>query len=311
MKRVLICILFYELFNFFIFSQNIRWIDELGRNKYMKAEQVLLSYSNNIRFDFTSIFDHSMHVLTEEEYPEEERKKMVHLKIGEEILLDEDIGFTYFINNGKRYLYIIGDNHPIIYRENKKITPYDYNQNYLHNKTKSFDGSRETYTFDITDIRVSSFLTEHTKSGVWKYDGKDIEKFPILNDKTQNGDIISHISMPWVEGIPGDGIGEWIEITCNTDKLFIVNGFVDVRRPYLFKENNRLKEATVICIPYSDSNSETELKLKFEDFVYIKTVQLPFWCKKIRVIIDDVYKGTKYSDTVITSIFTEETAESL
>ncbi len=160
--------------------------------------------------------------------------------------------------------------------------------------------------FTIRSISTSSFLTEDTKNGEWKYDGKDIEKFPIVWTPDKRYDFIS---MPWVEGVSGDGTGEWIELELNgyISNLYILNGYVDVRRPHLFKENNRIKEATLICTPENPNEEIFEKKIIFEDFVYVKKIELGKECKKVRLRIDSVFKGSKYDDTAITSIYTDDT----
>ena len=149
-------------------------------------------------------------------------------------------------------------------------------------------------------------MTEDTKNGEWKYDGKDIEKFPIVWTPDKRYDFIS---MPWVEGVSGDGTGEWIELELNgyISNLYILNGYVDVRRPHLFKENNRIKEATLICTPENPNEEIFEKKIIFEDFVYVKKIELGKECKKVRLRIDSVFKGSKYDDTAITSIYTDDT----
>ncbi|QTQ10856.1 hypothetical protein HRI96_00795 [Treponema parvum] len=166
------------------------------------------------------------------------------------------------------------------------------------------------WDFTIEAISVSSFLTEKTSKGIWKYDGQDIERFPLV----YTPDYKYHfIPMPWVEGVKGPGIGEWIEVVINgiepwgTCYLQILNGYVDVRKPHLFKQNNRIKEATLFCKPSRSDEKPFEMKIKFEDFVYVKNIVFDKSCRKIKIRIDSVYEGSKYDDTVITSIYTPGT----
>ena len=48
--------------------------------------------------------------------------------------------------------------------------------------------------------------------------------------------------------------------------------------------------------------SKKEIKIQFNDYVEITNVKISGEVKKIKLIIDDVYKGTKYKDTCITGI---------
>lgn len=111
-------------------------------------------------------------------------------------------------------------------------------------------------------------------------------------------------NIPWVEGKPGNGIGETIEFdlipgTVHEFKgnasfdLIILNGYVDPLKPYLFKENNRIKKAII----------ETEKEVKvvtFNDCVEFTSVHLNG--KHVKITIQEVYQGTKYQDTCISAI---------
>ena len=114
--------------------------------------------------------------------------------------------------------------------------------------------------------------------------------------------------VPWVEGKSGYGIGEWIEYDISSflenredlkdqnAKLYILNGYVNPNQPALYKDNSRIKKATLII------DDTTVIKIEFNDIVEFTCVELnrPFF--KVRLIIDEVYKGSKYDDTCITAI---------
>ncbi len=225
------------------------------------------------------------------------------LKFDDDIRIDKDTGFFNFVFNGKKYLYIPDLFHPVVFQSGSQ-TSVPYTQNQLH---KLKDGK---LGFDIKNVSSSSFLTKNTKNGEWKYNGKDIEGFPVVYTPDYK---YKFISMPWVEGAAGDGKGEWIEIKMETPSwkrfqtLRILNGYVDIRKPHLFKENNRIKEATLICTPEEPDEEIFEKKVTFEDFVYVKNIYLEKKCKKVRLRIDSVFKGSKYDDTAITSIYTDDT----
>ena len=112
---------------------------------------------------------------------------------------------------------------------------------------------------------------------------------------------------PWVEGVPGDGIGEGFTI-CNSDidperpyenvfpYLLIMNGYISYSKPYLYKQNNRVKKIKVTGIKSGKSKVLNVLDTPHPQTVDISFITEP---EDIRVEIADVYKGTKYDDTCI------------
>lgn len=124
-----------------------------------------------------------------------------------------------------------------------------------------------------------------------------------------------HLITPWVEGVPGNGIGEYIEIYENSylpgDKyLMIMNGYFSTDKPYLYKQNNRIK-----TIKITGLHSKKEKILEVLDTPHPQTVDISFlemidkavdWdtepiqvLEDFRITIMDIYKGTKYDDTCI------------
>ena len=169
----------------------------------------------------------------------------------------------------------------------------------------------------IENIKASSTLTDkyHTYSpdgtlSAW-YTG-DCDSWGFVKD-----------NIPWVEGKEDYGIGESISFEFDKEvsafniingyvdpynlSLFknnsysgwtisILNGYVNPEKPHLYKENSRLKSATLIV------DDKKEIKIQFNDYFEITNVKISGEVKKIKLIIDDVYKGTKYKDTCITGI---------
>ena len=152
----------------------------------------------------------------------------------------------------------------------------------------------------IENIKASSTLTDkyHTYSpdgtlSAW-YTG-DCDSWGFVKD-----------NIPWVEGKEDYGIGEYLEFELNQNvyksnsysgwTISILNGYVNPEKPHLYKENSRLKSATLIV------DDKKEIKIQFNDYVEITNVKISGEVKKIKLIIDDVYKGTKYKDTCITGI---------
>lgn len=111
-------------------------------------------------------------------------------------------------------------------------------------------------------------------------------------------------SLPWAEGKSGDGIGETIELDVkfgaahnnNYFSFFILNGYVDPLRPYLFKQNNRIKKARI------ETDSGYNQIIDFNDWVEFKEIKFgEAPVRHIKITILEVYKGTKYSDTCVTA----------
>lgn len=110
------------------------------------------------------------------------------------------------------------------------------------------------------------------------------------------------VDTPWVEGVKGDGIGEGFTIECNSQKeplgpyLFIMNGYISYNKPYLYKQNNRVKQLKVTGL----KSGKTKV-LNVLDTPHPQTLDISFIteAEDIRIEIADVYKGTKYDDTCL------------
>lgn len=128
----------------------------------------------------------------------------------------------------------------------------------------------------------TSFLTEKNK------------KYPITNLADYN------VDTPWVEGVSGYGIGEsfTIENSWGTPRhyLLIMNGYISYEKPYLYKQNGRVKKIKVKGV-----KSGKEKILEVLDTPHPQTVDISFITEleDIRITIEDVYPGTKYEDTCI------------
>lgn len=100
---------------------------------------------------------------------------------------------------------------------------------------------------------------------------------------------------PWVEGVPGSGIGEGFSTDGSYPYLLIMNGYISYDKPYLYKQNNRVKKLKVTGI-----KSRKSIIVEVLDTPHPQTVDISEITKDygdIRVEIADIYKGTKYDDT--------------
>ena len=276
------------------------WIEEIKKN-IVERDRIYYSDTGNIKNSETgySVIQFSDKI----NFYDQKKLTEKYLYYGEDIKLDDSTGYLYFMYYNQKFLHIPSNSHPVIFIDGMQNS-VPYTQEYLQNLTSN------DWCFSFKNITVSSFLAENTINGKWDYDGKDVERFPIVETFDSE---YRYISMPWVEGVEGDGIGEWIEVEVasnpkyGTKYLMVLNGFVDVRRPHLYKENNRIKEATLICTPSIGNGDPFEIKINFEDFVYVKKIEFEKPCIKVKIRIDSVYEGEKYEDTCITSIFTPGT----
>lgn len=111
---------------------------------------------------------------------------------------------------------------------------------------------------------------------------------------------ITNTSRPWVEDKNGYGIGETIEIVSPqgpSRTLYFSNGFVSFDKPYLYQYNSRVKKISV-------ESSKLKEKIYFDilDTPKIQIFDLTTQCDDLKIVIEDVYPGTKYEDTCINFI---------
>ena len=150
---------------------------------------------------------------------------------------------------------------------------------------------------NIEAFKVSSYL----KEGKTSYEAENTAKIYNMMAKNEVALWNSQIR-PWVEGKKGDGIGESFEFDTTYPKgglpldVRILNGYVDPLKPHLFKENNRIKKALL------ETDTGIKKEVEFRDEVVFTQIILPDDVKHIKLTILEVYKGTKYQDTCITSV---------
>jgi hypothetical protein len=113
-------------------------------------------------------------------------------------------------------------------------------------------------------------------------------------------------SEAWSEGVEGDGIGEWIEFTITSQYHIgntwqIANG--NNRNKELWNANNRIKKLKVLV-----DDQLVGYVMLANVFTYQEFDIAPNWLKdpplfrkgtKIRFIIEEVYKGAKNNNTLI------------
>jgi hypothetical protein len=117
-------------------------------------------------------------------------------------------------------------------------------------------------------------------------------------DATQIFD--GNIGTAWVEGKPGPGLGEWIEIGFLGEKLVssvkIFPGYG--KSEVAFKNNNRPKTIRLQFSTGATQEISLEDGMKWQTFQVIPAVRT----SSVRLIIVDVYHGGKSDDTAISEV---------
>jgi len=205
-------------------------------------------------------------------------------------LIREENGFIYILIAEKKFLVFYNDKLVCVLincKNNDAFFGLNKNSKYVYvgEKVSSFVGIIGKSTWP-GNIKASSFLTETIGGKIIKYDGT-FEKY------------VYELTKPWVEGVDGYGIGEWIEVKPLTNVCGIVffNGYIDPNRPDLYYANSRIKEVIVTSKQYSWT-------FHIEDTPNPQILPLPdSFNDVLRFTIKDVYKGTKYSDTCLAGIY--------
>lgn len=158
---------------------------------------------------------------------------------------------------------------------------------------------KNLFVFIIIFLFAYAFSTENIKK-------IDIVSSSTLIEQGKNSsfysseNIMDNSYRSWVEGVEGDGIGEFIsfefESPIDIKEIGIRNGYGDLR--YYFA-NNRVKYFEIYV------NDEYQCTFRVADtFELYRYSFLRFNnVKKISFKIKDVYQGAKYSDTCINEIY--------
>lgn len=196
-------------------------------------------------------------------------------------------GFTYVIFNSNDLFTIKNDLGVLKYKNFLMLI--DGKRIFFQNFTNYFDSLS---TYNINTISTSSFLIE----GKIIYNGENFKY--IQNDMS-----------PWVEGVPGSGIGEWIELVFsnnnqnNTQLGFLIsNGYVDSKRPDLFFANNRVK---TFNIKSKDLNIDCNINLSDTpnlQYIHLSNTSTYKGDITVRFIIKEIFEGNKYNDTCVNLI---------
>ncbi len=197
-------------------------------------------------------------------------------------------GFTYFFVNEKKYL--------VLYYKSLICILIDCSNN------DAFFGINKNSKYITTGEGIRDNSIGISK-GMWSY-----QKTSSIFTETISGKKIEYngsgkyyfqVTSPWIEGKSDYGIDEWIEkeIISETDEILFFNGFINPNRPDLYYANSRVKKIKITC----NNNNWSYI---IEDTANPQIIKLPEKINGIiRFTIEDIYKGTKYSDTTIAGIY--------
>jgi uncharacterized caspase-like protein len=112
----------------------------------------------------------------------------------------------------------------------------------------------------------------------------------------------------WVEGVPGQGIGQWVVVEFDglrsVKSIQVSNGYQKTQD--IYSKNSRVRRVRLV---FSQGETSTH---RLEDRSGAQTITLdrPITAYWVQLVIEDVYPGYKYTDTAISKLFvTSEPAQ--
>lgn len=165
-----------------------------------------------------------------------------------------------------------------------KNPSFDNTQRNVEIQVKPYGIARASYR-SAANITVSSQLIENNRpSDAYQarhlVDGKD--------------------STCWAEGVEGPGTAEWIQFGFDTPKMLkalkIIAGYT--KTPAVYQANNRVKKLMLV---FSDGESQTVNLADQYGFQRI-LIDRDKPTRFVKLVIMEVYKGSRYDDTCISEI---------
>lgn len=285
MKKKFIAALLLLFIMFFSFSENFSLNEKYFPDLYSTVD-VLEIQNNSIILNFEIPVERK-----EISYTKNYKDGLLFFKLSEKFpKYFNEVNYYYNqeIETSDELLILAGKELDFEYLDGKEIKTT--NRILLFGTTSSFEDDKpflyEMFKFNEIIRRqykdCSSYLKEKSK----EYIIENLNKF--------------NVDTPWVEGVKGDGIGEGFTIVNNQKisypYLLIMNGYISYKKPYLYKQNNRIKKIKVTGLKSGNSKIVEVLDTPHPQSVDISFITEP---EDIRVEIADVYKGSKYDDTCL------------
>lgn len=173
-------------------------------------------------------------------------------------------------------------------------------------KSESYIKNKEGTDINVQLLQTSSVIDKEKYNKVIMLGANSTSHFVSSSgkeysvDNTFDGDIYTC----WQDGEEGDAIGNILEYsfnTCRIKEIEIING--NRMRSNSFNENNRLSKVTLVF--YLDDVEVSRQIMRFIDNQEESesvSLESSIECNKIAIVIDEVYNGSKYSDTGISEV---------
>jgi len=195
------------------------------------------------------------------------------------------------------HFFVLKNSDIIIYYKNNQKAEFESFNPWIK-------GFEEGCYWLITETTTSCKI--HTSSDL-NEKGKIYKGSNLLNRVNLDGtdDNFLRLAEPWVEGNEDYGIGEYFELSGEgiyNDYIYISIGYVDMNKPFLYEQNSRPSSFDIFI------DNEYWKTINLDDTPDPQRFELPEKSNlkdnsKIRFVIKDVYKGTKYKDTCVNLLF--------
>ena len=177
-----------------------------------------------------------------------------------------------------------------------------------HNLKSPMSLHRKTFLYQpIKDMVVPSSLRETIRGEEVVY-GTDFYKYRWVYEEGHVYPQMDYLDgvPPWVEAEPGNGTGLEFEVLFSesVDNIVFLNGFVDMQRKHLYKQNARMQTIQI------EGDGFTR-EFTFIDQVRFQEIEFPKQTEKIKVKVVSVYPGSKYEDMAISGMYVRTEPEGI
>ena len=177
-----------------------------------------------------------------------------------------------------------------------------------HNSKSPMGLHYKTFLYQpIKDMIVPSSLRETIRGEEVVY-GTDFYKYRWVYESGRVYPQMDYLDgvPPWVEAEPGNGTGLEFEVLFSepVDNIVFLNGFVDMQRKHLYKQNARMQTIQI------EGDGFTR-EFTFIDQVRFQEIQFPKKTEKIKVTVVSVYSGSIYEDMAISGMYVRTEPEGI
>lgn len=178
----------------------------------------------------------------------------------------------------------------------------------VYNRNPPIDFLYKTFLYQpIRDMVVPSCLRETIRGEEVVY-GTDFYKYRWVYEEGYVYPQMDYLDgvPPWVEAEPGNGTGLEFEVLFSepVDNIVFLNGFVDMQRKHLYKQNARMQTIQI-------GGDGFIQEFTFIDQVRFQEIEFPNKTERIKVKVLSVYPGTKYEDMAISGMYVRTEPEGI